>query len=61
MMKYDRLPDGPVVFAIDQRPLASCAVRPSSFRTKREGESGKAAAHDYPRGFGVFVNTRFTN
>ena len=74
MMKYDRLLNGPIIFPIDQRTLASCAVRPSIYRTKRDqeqttevtnawdGEGGKpASVHEHPKGFGVFVDSRFTN
>ena len=69
MMKYDRPLNGPIVFPIDQRTLASGVVRPSIYRAKREqttettdawdGEGGKPASiHRHPKGFGVFVDSR---
>jgi hypothetical protein len=74
MMMYNRLLNGPIVFPIDQRSLASCAVRTSIYRATRdqkqktemtnvwEGEGGKpASVHDRPKGFGVFVGSHFTN
>ena len=74
MMKpYDRLLNGPIVFPTEQRSVGSGAVRTSIYRamhdqkqesemTKlRAGEGGKPASiRGDAKGFGVFVDSRFT-
>lgn len=74
MKLYDRLFKSPIVFPVEQRTIGSRAKRTAACCVTRyqiekarvtnvwEGEGGKpASVRDDAKGFGVFVDSRFTS